>query len=80
MLLSAQEVSEQVVIMATRNQGFGDIVELCDNCGRETSHEVSVEIRTESQKQENAEFSREPYRVARCRNCDEETSQRMNNA
>lgn len=56
------------------------MVELCDNCGRETSHEVSVEIRTESKKRENAEFSREPYRVTRCQSCGEEKSQRMNNA
>ncbi len=80
MRFSAQRVSEQVAIMATKNQGFKAIVELCDNCGQETSHEVSVEIRTESKKQENAEFSREPYRVSKCQRCGEETSQRMNNA
>lgn len=66
--------------MATKNQGFSAITEQCDNCGRDTSHEVSVEIRTESKKQENAEFSREPYRVSRCQTCGEEHSQRMNNA
>ncbi|WP_433625196.1 hypothetical protein [Halomicrococcus sp. NG-SE-24] len=66
--------------MATKNQGFEAITELCDNCGRETAHQVSVEIRTESQKQENAEFSREPYRVSECESCGEETIQRMNNA
>ncbi len=56
------------------------MTEQCTNCGRETSHEVSVELRTESSSEENAEFSREPYRVTSCLVCGEETSQRMNNA
>lgn len=55
-------------------------VEYCSQCGRETSHVVRVEIRTESQKPENAEFSREPYRVTRCVDCGTETTLRMNNA
>ena len=66
--------------MATQNQGFQAISESCDECGRETPHEVSVQIRTESKKRENAEFSREPYRVTTCQACGEEESQRMNNA
>ena len=53
--------------------------EPCENCKRETTHTVSIEIRTESTKQENTEFSREPYRVTTCQNCGETTSQRMNN-
>ncbi|SIR31417.1 hypothetical protein SAMN05421858_2214 [Haladaptatus litoreus] len=80
MLVSAVVWTEQEVTMATKNQGFQAMVELCDNCGRETSHEVSVEIRTESKKRENAEFSREPYRITTCQTCGEEKSQRMNNA
>ncbi len=80
MLLSGEEGTEQEVTMATKNQGFQAVVELCDNCGRETSHEVSVQIRTESKKKENAEFSREPYRVTKCQTCGETNSQRMNNA
>ncbi len=80
MLLSALVRTEQEVIMATKNQGFQAMVELCDNCERETSHDVSVEIRTESKKRENAEFSREPYRVTTCQACGKERSQRMNNA
>lgn len=80
MLVSGVVRTEQEVTMATKNQGFSAMVELCDNCGRETSHSVSVEIRTESKKRENAEFSREPYRVTRCQSCGEEKSQRMNNA
>jgi hypothetical protein len=58
----------------------GDMVEACTTCGRETAHAVSVEIRTESQKTENAEFSREPYRVATCLVCGGEDTVRMNNA
>jgi hypothetical protein len=56
------------------------MTELCESCGSETAHEVAVELRTESSQSENAEFSREPYRVTTCRACGEETSQRMNNA
>lgn len=80
MLISAQRESERSVTMATKNQSFQDIVESCGNCGRDTNHQVSVQIRTESTKQENAEFSREPYRVAECQSCGETSSQRMNNA
>lgn len=56
------------------------MTEQCEKCGRETPHEVSVELKTESSKSENAEFSREPYRVSQCRMCGDETSTRMNNA
>ena len=66
--------------MATRNQTFQELVESCENCGRETHHKVSVQIKTESTKRENAEFSREPYRVTECLVCGDVTSQRMNNA
>ncbi|MFB6207137.1 MAG: hypothetical protein ABEJ05_11500 [Haloglomus sp.] len=58
----------------------GDVVEECTTCSRETAHQVSVEIRTERQKTENAEFSREPYRVATCLVCGEEDTVRMNDA
>ena len=54
--------------------------EHCDECERETPHAVSIEIRTESNREENVEFSREPYRVAACRICEREQIQRMNNA
>lgn len=80
MLVSAQGKTERKVTMATQNQGFQAISESCDECGRETPHEVSVQIRTESKKRENAEFSREPYRVTECQVCGETSSQRMNNA
>ena len=68
-----------VVGMATTNDGV-DMSETCMDCGRDTPHAVSVRIRTESTKAENAEFSREPYRVSECQVCGATTSTRMNNA
>ncbi|WP_224448905.1 hypothetical protein [Haloprofundus salilacus] len=65
--------------MATKPEPDG-VAETCDRCGRETTHNVRVEIRTESQKRENAEFSREPYRISVCGVCGTEKTQRMNNA
>lgn len=59
---------------------FHDQTEHCGECERDTPHAVHVEIRTESGKRENAEFSREPYRVTKCMACGNEHSQRMNNA
>jgi len=66
--------------MASRTPSSEKMAESCDNCGRETAHSVSVELKTESTKAENAQFSREPYRVTECRVCGEQRSQRMNNA
>lgn len=66
-------------VMATRNPSEG-LIEECATCGRETVHFVTVQIRTESGKQQNAEFSREPYRVSECRDCGSEDVIRMNNA
>jgi ribosomal protein L37E len=66
--------------MASKSPETDGMTELCERCGRATPHTVSVELRTESAQEENAEFSREPYRVAECRTCGEEKSQRMNNA
>ena len=59
---------------------FSTIAEDCEDCDRETPHEVAIEMRTESAKAENAEFSREPYRVSECTVCGIETTTRMNNA
>jgi hypothetical protein len=58
----------------------GAVTETCPACERETAHSVRIEIRTESDKHENAAFSREPYRVATCRVCGAEEAIRMNNA
>jgi len=62
--------------MAT-NRG---VRERCERCGAETAHDVRLEIRTESATGENAACSREPYRVAACRRCGDESSTRMNGA
>ena len=64
--------------MATRMQSDG-MAEECPRCGRDTPHEVCIQLLTESKKQQNAEFSREPYRVSTCRICGNEESLRMNN-
>ncbi|SNZ06649.1 hypothetical protein SAMN06269185_1241 [Natronoarchaeum philippinense] len=66
--------------MATTDDSFDGMTEHCDDCGTQTPHQVSVQIRTESRKEENAQFSREPYRVSECQHCGSRSSQRMNNA
>lgn len=66
--------------MATTDSPLDGMTEHCPSCDAETLHEVSVQIRTESRKEENAEFSREPYRVAECTACGEREATRMNNA
>lgn len=66
--------------MATQPSDPDAIREACTDCGGETLHDVRVEIRTESDQEENAEFSREPYRVVTCHDCGVETATRMNNA
>lgn len=66
--------------MATENSAFAEITEPCNGCNESTPHDVRIEIQTESQKRENTEFSREPYRVTECVECGETTSERMNNA
>ncbi|CAI49687.2 small CPxCG-related zinc finger protein [Natronomonas pharaonis DSM 2160] len=66
--------------MATRiDDDDAGMTEPCADCGRETPHDVSIELRTESDRAENAQFSREPYRVTSCRLCGRERSIRMNN-
>ncbi|MFC7136632.1 hypothetical protein [Halobaculum litoreum] len=66
--------------MATQPSDPDHVTERCVDCGGETTHDVRVEIRTESEKEENAEFSREPYRITTCNECGAETATRMNNA
>jgi hypothetical protein len=65
--------------MSTTTPTDDTMTEQCFGCERETAHDVSVQILTESTKEENAEFSREPYRVSVCRACGTETKTRMNN-
>lgn len=66
--------------MATINDSIGATTEHCHTCDRSTPHDVTVELITESQKRENAQFSREPYRVSECQVCGSTESIRMNNA
>lgn len=66
--------------MSTHSAAGNDMLEPCERCGRETPHQVRIEIRTESRKPENAQFSREPYRVSTCVACGTESVIRMNNA
>jgi hypothetical protein len=66
--------------MAAHSAADGDRMEPCESCARETPHEIRIEIRTESSEPENAAFSREPYRVATCVVCGNESAIRMNNA
>lgn len=67
----------------SRNSGTVNedgMVEECDQCGTSAPHDVRVEICTESNNAENAQFSREPYRVSKCLSCGTMTWVRMNNA
>ncbi len=66
--------------MATTHDAFDGLTEHCAECELDTLHEVSVQLRTESRKEENSQFSREPYRVTECQRCGHRHSQRMNNA
>jgi len=56
------------------------MTERCEACGRETRHEVSIRLHTESDRTKNAEYSREPYRVSACQVCGAEQTLRMNDA
>jgi hypothetical protein len=64
--------------MATTRDSVDGLTEHCEACETDTLHQVSVQMRTESNKEQNAEFSREPYRVTECQQCGIRTSQRMN--
>jgi hypothetical protein len=66
--------------MATTDNSFDGMTEHCDSCEMDTLHQVSVQIMTESRKEENSQFSREPYRVAECQRCGSRDTTRMNNA
>jgi len=66
--------------MATKPAGT-ERQERCEACNRDTPHDVRIELRAESDdRDENAAFSREPYRVATCRRCDTSRARRMNDA
>lgn len=57
-----------------------DHSEHCESCDRETLQEVVIQIREESDDPTDAQFSREPYRVATCTRGGTERARRMNNA
>lgn len=65
--------------MATRMDD-NRMLEDCTECDNQTPHDVRIELLTESTKQQNSEFSREPYRVSTCQMCGREETMRMNNA
>ncbi|MGQ4556187.1 DUF7835 family putative zinc beta-ribbon protein [Halobellus sp. GM3] len=66
--------------MSKSQSAATELTEYCENCETHSPHAVSIELRTESTKQTNRAFSREPYRVTQCRVCGDERTQRMNNA
>jgi hypothetical protein len=55
------------------------ILEHCEECGGERPHTVSIEILQESTDEHKAEYSREPYRVSVCEECETTERLRMNN-
>jgi hypothetical protein len=66
--------------MATTEDSIPDMTEECNACDASTPHTVTVEILTESPNPENAQYSREPYRVSQCNVCGATEKTRMNNA
>ncbi len=74
--------------MATRNRtsdsiisdnDLDQVVERCEDCGRETDHVVGIRI-MDTARRETAEskYSREPCRVCECRVCGKQTITLMN--
>ncbi|QSW98953.1 hypothetical protein [Haloterrigena alkaliphila] len=66
--------------MATTDGVSNGMTEPCDVCETDTLHEVSIQLITESGSGDNAQYSREPYRVRECARCGNRDSKRMNNA
>ncbi|CQH56422.1 small CPxCG-related zinc finger protein [Halobacterium hubeiense] len=56
------------------------IREQCTTCEKTRPHDVTIELLTESGKDTNRKFFREPYHIAECRNCGTTTKLRLNNA
>ncbi len=52
--------------MGVKDHRANAFIERFETCNQETLHDVSIEIKTESKKRENAKFSREPYRTTQC--------------
>lgn len=53
-------------------------VEYCEQCQCETQHSVSIAIREEAPGASQVSYSREPYRVTVCKQCETEIEVRMN--
>ena len=66
--------------MATTNGVSDGMTEPCEVCETDTLHEVSIQLVTEGGDGDNAQYSREPYRVRECSRCGNRESKRMNNA
>ncbi|RLM59357.1 hypothetical protein DVK02_00995 [Halobellus sp. Atlit-31R] len=66
--------------MSKSQSSLTELTEYCEQCGARTPHNVSIELKTESKKETNRAFSREPYRVTQCHACGDERAQRMNDA
>ncbi|MFQ3293964.1 MAG: hypothetical protein ACI9PP_002142 [Halobacteriales archaeon] len=64
--------------MATTGDSPTGRTERCNMCEQETEHKVTIQIKTENSSADNAEFSREPYRVSQCQICGHRESRRMN--
>jgi hypothetical protein len=67
-------------MVTTTDTDNAELTKECDDCKRETLHIISVKILTESPKHENAQYSREPYRICECQVCEASERMRMNNA
>lgn len=66
--------------MAMAQDSLADTVEQCSTCDATTPHAVTLQLVTESGREENSQFSREPYRVSECQVCGSTERIRMNNA
>ena len=66
--------------MSQQNPTIDSAREPCEQCGEETDHTVAVKLVTESDRDRNTEFSREPYRISTCDVCETEQMTRMNDA
>jgi hypothetical protein len=71
--------TDQSIAMTTTSPRTS-LTEFCEDCKRETSHAVTIQLRVENANADHAKCSREPYRVSECQNCDASTALRMNDA
>lgn len=67
-------------MMTSTDTDIDDLIKQCKDCEQQTPHIASLKILTESPTHENAQYSREPYRVCECQVCGASEQTRMNNA